>query len=125
MPGPHEIRQVVSCKQKYLLPPETYFPPRSHSQCSIFVEVDCSGYGAASVVRASLRHVIEDVMDGNITTGKHTVLLVPESQWQKLTSTVTVSFSRKPSDTRISARFPGPGVHGTLHQGKYLDLDNR
>ena len=42
----------------------------SHSQCSIFVEVDCSGYGAASVVRASLRHVIEDVMDGNITTGK-------------------------------------------------------
>ena len=34
------------------------------------MEVDCSGYGAASVVRASLRHVIEDVMDGNITTGK-------------------------------------------------------
>ena len=52
------------------------------------MEVDCSGYGAASVVRASLRHVIEDVMDGNITTGKLTVLLVPECQWPKLTSTV-------------------------------------
>ena len=124
MSGPHEIRQVVSDKKKYLCCLKNIFRC-SHSQCSIFVEVDCSGYGAASVVRASLRHVIEDVMDGNITTGKHTVLLVPESQWQKLSSTVTDSFFRKPSDTRISARFPGPGVHGTLHQGKYLDLDNK
>ena len=73
MSGPHEIRQVVSDKKNIFCCLKNIFRC-SHSQCSIFVEVDCSGYGAASVVRASLRHVIEDIMDGNITTGKHTVL---------------------------------------------------
>ena len=61
-PRQHEIRQYVL--ENICSHLENIFR-RSHS--CIFVEVD---YSAASVVLASLRHAVEDVMEANISKRK-------------------------------------------------------
>ena len=43
----------------------------SASSCSIFLDVDCSIYDHNSAVSSSLKHIIEDILAGNVTTGKY------------------------------------------------------
>ena len=75
----------------------------SNSECSIFLEVDCSIYHPDSPVAESLKDIIEDILVGNVTTGNHQL---PQVSWAiKVLFTIQFWFSWHISSIELLSTF--------------------
>jgi len=85
-----------------------------NSECSIFLEVDCSIYHPDSPVAESLKDIIEDILVGNVTTDNR---IIPESLLAFLEPITTGLFTKEEIDEAFCRDVHSFGIH-------FADRDN-